>query len=481
IYTGLAALGKSLYYADTANNALRIATADAPEPTQAISLPAPTSPCGDASANVMWAISGGAKIVAISPDGKVRGESQEVPEPICLTARHGCLAVASARTGKIHIFDSRDPAALKPLRALGRGDGPDGQVLSDRFWFQNNTMRVCLALGPQRQLAVAEEEGRLQVFDQAGDLLWSSFSTEGGSGIPSRLFPGRLYGNYFIYQTDSAKGTWRLESFYRHLRQGGRILGDCRIQGEDFLAFLDVQSEEAAPDGQSPVRWGRLGFVKLADGKAAPAGAMVWKWSTADPWTFRYDDNGDGRIDYRDGIVYTLTDSQGKPASLAMSDPRWTALAPNGELTFAAVPGGWLIRWPCAGLDERGAPRYRFADQLLLRGEKDAIVSPYDNRPSGAACGDHVARGQDGWVCLGRASGAPWQVMINNGGTDLVGLDKQGQVDWFLPCGHINVIGSLKGGNDIYLAALADSYDCLAVNGDGLAMAGLCPAERADY
>jgi len=477
IYTGIAALGKQLFYTDTSNNVLRVGTTDSPEPTQSITVKTPTSPSGDAKAGVVWVISEGTQLVAVSPDGKVVGQSPAVARPVALAARDGRLAVASAATGKIHLFDCSNPAALKEVGALGRGDGPDGPVLSDRFWFQNDAMPVVIAIGSQQQMAVGEEEGRVQVFDKSGKLMWSSFSTEGGSGSPSRLDPGRIYGGQFIYETDSEKGTWQLAAFHRDLKQGGRILGDIRVGDQTFVTFLDVQNDEHQPG----VRWGRMVFVKVTSTKAIPVGGLVWKWATAEPWTYRYDDNGDGQIDYKDKVAYTLTDAQGKPASLPMNDPRWTAIQPNGELAIAAVPGAWMMLWPCAGLDAQGAPKYQFADQKLLKGDADAIVSPYDHRPSGPGAGDHIARANDEWVCLARASGAPWKVMINNGGADIVGLDKNGGLNWFHPFAQINPIGSLKGSDGVYVGAMADSYDCFVVNDDGLAMNGLCPAEKAEY
>jgi len=480
IYNGLTSLGKQLFYSDTAGNALRIGTTDTPDPVKTIKVKAPTSPVGDSKAGVIWVISEGTKLIALSPDGKVVAQSQEVPSPIALAARNGRLAVASAKTGKIHLFDCSNPAQLKSLGTLGKGDGPEGTVQSERFWFKGGTMPVVMAIGPQNQLVVGEQEGRMQVFDKDNKLVWSSFSTEAGSGAGSKLTPGRLLGGYFSYQTDSEKGTWQLESYHPNMNQG-RMIGDFKVDGQTFLAYLDVKASEPTQGQPKGTLYGRLTFVRFTPEKAAAVGGFVWKWGTQEPWTFRYDDNHDGKVDWNDKVVSTLTDEKGQPTFIPLNDNRWMSVQPNGDVMLAVVPGGWLLRLPCAGLDKQGSPIYRFADRKLLKGEKDAIVSPYDHKPTGPACHDHVARANDEWVVLSYASGAPWKVMINNGGTDVIGLDKNGGVNWFRPFANINVTGSLKGGDGVYLAAMADTYDCLAMNDDGLSMNGLCPAEKADF
>ncbi len=479
--TGLASLGNKLFFTDTVGNAVRIGTTESPESDTAIEVKQPLSPAADNRTNVVWVISGGEKLVAVSADGKLVGQSQAVEQPMSIAVRDGRLAVASRKSGKVHLFDCSDPSELKPLSTLGRGDGPDGLILSDRFWFQWGE-KVNLALGPNGQVAVGEAEGRLQVFDREGNLIWWSFSIWGAGAAPSRLTPGRVFSGPFTMLLDGEKSTWRLESFHRALNDG-RILGDCQIGGNTFVVLNSLRAGDATPGEKKPSYWMRISFVNFTPEKATQVGGMVWKSvrTPNEPWTYRYDDNRDGQVDQNDKVAFTLTDAEGKLITRPLFDHRFTYLQPNGELTISGSGEGWLARWPCAGLDEHGSPTYRYADRVVLTGEKDAVISPYDHKPTGPGMADHMLRGNGGWVGLKRCSGAPWKVMINNGGTDIVAIDDQHQVDWVQPLAHVNVVGSLTSGDGLYIAALADSYDCLVLNDDGLMLNGFSPAAGAGY
>ncbi len=123
---GMVALGEQLFYTDPVSNAVRIGTIQSPNPTKIVAVNSPSSPSADVKRNIVWVISGGEKVVAISADGKILGESQPVPKPVALAARDGRLAVASDKTGKVHLFDATDPAKLKEAGMIGRGDGPEG-------------------------------------------------------------------------------------------------------------------------------------------------------------------------------------------------------------------------------------------------------------------------------------------------------------------------------------------------------------------
>ena len=110
--------------------------------------------------------------------------------------RGGWLAIASRQSGRVHLFDALDPKQLKLLRTVGTGDGPFGAYRPDRFHFQATDTYpgsfVNLALGPQGELAVVEEN-RLLVFDAQGKPLWSTFGELGNFTSLSYSDPRDLF------------------------------------------------------------------------------------------------------------------------------------------------------------------------------------------------------------------------------------------------------------------------------------------------
>ena len=69
------------------------------------------------------------------PDNRVH-ELSGVKAPLALAVSGDTLVVASAETGKLHFFEITNPGSPKPIKTLGRSDGPFGKWLADRFHFQ---------------------------------------------------------------------------------------------------------------------------------------------------------------------------------------------------------------------------------------------------------------------------------------------------------------------------------------------------------
>ncbi len=468
-FNGLAVLGDQLYYAEPASNMVRMGTIQSPEPTTSVAVKTPSRPAADAKTKLVWVISAEEKLVAISADGKIVAEAQPVPQPVALAARDGRLAVASKQTGKVHIFDATDPAKLKELSTLGRGDGPDGRVLSDRFLFQAGASEVCLAFGPNQELTVGEEAGRMQVFDRDGKLKWSSFSSGGWAITASRLTPGRAFAGGFTMMTDSEQKKWWPESFHRAIQAW--VIGEFQVEGKTFLATCDPR------DGVS--------FVKFTPDKAEPAIGIICPWASTEPWTYRVDSNHDFLIDSKDAVVSNLLDANGKPVTgRRIVSEKFNTIWPNGDLT-SATGEGWFMRWPCAGLDREGNPIYRFQDRVSLPNKNSDIVSPYSLRPEGGGSWEHHPRSDRGWMCLSTFPTAPSvRHTLVAGLSDITGVDKDGVVDWVhifgLYPGNPR-IGSLDMEDGIYLASLATAYDFFALNEDGLTLQGCSLPERANY
>ncbi len=460
----MTALGDQLFYADPTNNVLHVGTLEAPAPTKTIPVNKPSSPAADVKAKLLWVISGEEKVIALSPDGKVVAETQPVAQPIAVAARGGRLAVASKQTGKVHLFDAANPAQLKPLGEIGRGDGPFGRMLPDRFMFQNGAMGVRLAFAPNGDLVVGEEHCRLQVFGGDGKVKWLSFSSGGWAAHASRLTPGRIFAGAFTLLADSETKTWQPETFHHF---PGEFAGEFQVQGQTFMAFIDRQN-------------GTI-FTKFTPDKLTPAIGLISRHGSKDPWTWRVDSNGDGRINTNDVVVATVTDDKGQP--VVKGCPLGFVM-PDGKLTMFDK---WVTQWPCAGLDKNGTPIYRFGDGVSIRSDASDLVSPYD----------FGAVGQPGfWIEPWQRPGGGWlggymfyaypvkhNVLLPGAG-DMIGVDKDGVVDWVHPFAlypDAPRVGSVEGGDGVYVASLTASYDCFALNPDGLLLEGFSMPSPANF
>jgi len=319
---------------------------------------------------------------------------------------------------------------------------------------------------------VAEEDARLLIFGRDGKLLRESYSGGGWSLKPSKVAPGRIYYGRFTILLDSDKKTWRLESFQKGVN--GVIMGDAKIGGKTFIGF---------GQGHEGVSFAEFTPEKLtaANGIIAVPFKRTGVPAKDDPWTYRVDSNSDGVVNTNDAVVANVTDATGKPVTnQRLFDYRLNRLWPNGDITTPGM-GGWMARWPCAGLDERGHPIYRLQDRVPLPNDKGDVVSPYDLKPQAFGTADHEPRPDGGWVILSGCSGNPARSWVHNGGVDIFGVDKNNVVDWVHPFGAYNKIGSLDLEGGLYIAALAETYDFFVLNADGLLLPGFGFPARAHY
>lgn len=452
--TGVAALGDRLCYTATTKNAVLFGTIADPTPGHAVTVPAPAHPTADAKTGVVWVISQNEKLVAVSPDGAVVATVQPVGRPLALAARGGLLAVAAADTGKVHIFDASEPATLKPLRTIGRGDGPEGRILSDRFLFQGKPVSTDLALGPHGEIAVGDFF-RIQMFEPDGRLRWTSWGIWGGGSVPSRVTPGRIYDGFgFTYMADGVTGQWQPESYHPLL--AGRVVADCRIGGQDFVLQGDG-------NGQT--------FVRFTPERAA----QVLKLEATGGHRWRRDSNGDGRIDASDAAT-PVADSAGKPVEkISLLHHMFNVVQPDGTITNTQRPDhtSWLLRWPTAGLDAQGVPIYRWEDCKPLPGA-DKVISPYDWKPDQIGIGQFAPRPGGGWsMCTNmRSSVAYGKSPFNNGGTDVIGVAKDGSIDWVRTFGQYLHIGGFDTAQGLTIAGMATTCDFHVMNDDGLGLPG---------
>jgi len=464
-FTGLAALGERLCYTDTTNNAVRFGTIQNPSPTTSVAVPAPRWPSADTKLGVVWVISGDDKLVAVSPEGKIVAQAQPVPAPRALAARDGLLAVISTTTGKVHLFDSSNPADLKPLHTIGRGDGPDGRILPDRFLFQGDPKQTAdIAIGPNQEIAVGDFF-RIQVFGRDGKLRWTSFGIWGGGNLPSEATTGRVFDTFgFTFRIDSARDTWRPESYHRAL--AGPVKGECKIGGQNFV-----------------MQWSgnKLTFLRFTPDKVTPVLVLD---TVEKQFIQRRDTNGDGRIDDAD-TAEPVRDAQGNVVPHLPLHHMYNVVQPDGTILMTHRPDHryWVMRWPCAGLDEHGVPIYRWQDAAGLPGV-DQFLSPFDWKADQMGIGQVEPRPGRGWfVCANMRSSPQFGMSpFNNGGTDVVGVHKDGSTDWVRPFPTMMHVGGFAEANGLCLAGHATMCDFHVMTDDGLGLPGFsAPSAWLDH
>jgi hypothetical protein len=133
---GMDELDGLLYIADSKGNRVHVVSASKPVVGKALEVADPHQPTADRRRKVVWLLSGTDKVVALAPDGKIVSTFSGIRLPLGIAVAGDRLVVASAATGKLHLFDCADPANLKPIKTVGRGDGPYGPLVADRFHFQ---------------------------------------------------------------------------------------------------------------------------------------------------------------------------------------------------------------------------------------------------------------------------------------------------------------------------------------------------------
>ena len=464
---GIAVLGDRIYFADAGANKLWYGSRTQPALAASFDMAAPSSPAADAQTQVIWLISGGQKILAIAPDGAIVAESTAVPSPAALAVRDGRLAVASRDTGKVHLFDVSDPRQLKALGTVGRGDGPYGEILPDRFRFQhapgNENSAVYLALGPKNVLVVADLN-RILLFDGGGKLLWSDFGSWGGGFVPSNTVIGRIWDPSFSqsFRVDSATKSWKPEAYWDIEVPKDQWHGDFSKQGKMFAVFRDGKNNLyiARYDGYKvmPV----LGFFYDQQARA----------TTMRKYTH------DGKLDAQDKGV-PLVDGAGKPVSYQLSNG-YEEVMPDGELHFFANCGSAALCWRCAGLDADGVPIYRWADTRAY--SVSPAISPY-NFEKFQADGMIGGKpdGEGGMIGIRTVPGSPNTALLNTGGTDVIAIGAGGQVRWVKDMAEYGYVNNIVTQNGVFVAGIGTTTELAAFNRDGLGLGSFCWPERANW
>jgi len=475
---GMTELNGTLYFADPVANAIQYCPTEKPGTfTGHIPVAAPTWVHADRKTNLLWCISGGKKLVALKPDGTVVAEATPTPDIAAMSVYDGTLAVVSRTTGKVHLFDATDPKQLRPTRTLGRGDGPYGFYLPDRFTFQGDSPveKVDVAVGPGGDVAVVDDK-RVLCFDAAGTCRWSTFGLA-TNAHPSNANPLRQYYNSTTIQVDEKTGTWKPEGYWKlPLQQPGfwKLLGDFKCQGKTILVYLGLN---IGPERACLVQFWQWvdtgGFKPLVEWQSTKDHALIC----------RRDTNNNGQFDAQDQITTTAPPQGGLP--FAGINERFSRVMPNGDLYLGNTSGNqvWASRWPCGGLDAQGIPIYRFADRVEIPKAKDAFISPHTYKVDPSAAFNLVAPTADGglignfWVGSS-PYGTGWS---NNSGTDLARVDAKGDVRWFHSLGAYTGTPGLAQLGSVTIIGVCDKPQILAFDEDGLGLGSCGLPAQAQY
>lgn len=501
----LAVLGDRLYVAAAeAGKVFVIKTSDG-KVEKSFDAPSPRSVAGDEKIGVLW-IASDNRLVAVTPDGKQIADATAVPDPLSVAACNGQLVAASGKTGKLHFFDASDPKNLKPLREIGRGDGPFGPIEPDRFHFQKSagwqkphesaTKRHSLelgeasvALGPNGEVAVAEQR-RVLAFDAAGKNLWYTIGIFGNLTRPSFSTGNRrMWDTYadISFLLNEKDATWKPEALWDHslLTPEGRNLPSVQPIGDfsdgDKTFLVTASCTPGFPFGPPKVEKDvyLLSVSRLDGFKSVPVLTVT---AEGDKAVIREDTNGDGRVTKEDA-GRPLADAAGKPLPVNLFQ-RFNWLQADGSIAVMSYPPRF---WKRTGLNTKGVPVYEGKDYVeMLASDWKKDLSPYDFKPDAMNLGGFgfVAPGQlsdGGWVFQVGLRGSGGAHLNNGAGTDLCCYGPDGHRRWVLPLAQHKGIAGMGTVDDITLTAVFYSVEMLAVDADGLGLGGFCEPQHLHY
>lgn len=457
VFQGLAELDGKLFITDASRDEVKATAVDSIDFVETFVVAAPSHPVVDPKNHLLWMISG-KKVIAINTQGRVLVESTPVESPAALSFYETTLAVASRRDGKIHLFDASTPTELKPIRVLGRGDGPFGPYSPDRFTFQSAPRfpgsRVEVAVGPDGMIGVIDGN-RLLAFNAKNELMWSTYGVFGNGMTPSFADDQRLFDDQGrrSMRVDEKKGEWKPEAFWS-TGVDGEFLGEFFFDGERYGVFRAIKN---APSVLIYV--GRYEKYRLK--------GVFELLGVKNRYFARFDQNGDGVLDESD-----RAEPVAPPTTVGASFGRFNTLYPGGDV-LAINAGGWYSRWRVSK-NARGVPVYLPDRVVVVPKPKDGIISPYTHvvEPTAAAYG--IAPFEDGtFVANVNYRTSPGGTGLSNtAGTDFVGVDSSGAIRWIHPYSEKHgIVGAARLGS-VAIAGIMETSEIIVVDHDGLGMNG---------
>jgi hypothetical protein len=393
--SGMTVLDGALYVADTGKN--KVYYTDAKELTFAkgFDVPAPRWPAADPERKLLWLVSGDKLLALDVAAGAVKHTATPVARPVGLAVRNGRLAVSSAATRQVHVFDCTDPANLKSVATLGRewkpgasGLGPidparlDGAgpvalssrgdvatVVGNIRFFKNDgtPARSDVAFWGQHTPSgmLTGPDGKLALhFSGMGSATTVALDTDAGTWRPGyRLqFPPGLAGpgalvcffteggkNFGAFSVGGDNGDRSSFAIVRFDDYVGKTVARFQFDGK-ANAMVMLSGTEGALDRGQPLRApdgkpvAGLRFLQdgrlLAGGCVIPrkgldgAGVPVWDWSRYMPGKLGVlEAGGQGNVngDFLDDGGWVTGGTEGKPRGFGGGFNAFKALGPTGE------------------------------------------------------------------------------------------------------------------------------------------------------
>jgi hypothetical protein len=480
---GMDELGGTLYVADTKNNKIYRASTEKPKFAEPIDCPSPSQPAADRKRKIVWVLSGLDKLLALSPTGERIAECTSVRSPVGLAVHGDRLAIASAATGKIHFFDCSNPKELRPLRTIGRGDGPYGPLVPDRFHFQtgpyNEARPVSLALDESERIALKDVSGRVVVLTASGESQYASISQFGnqptlalfGDDERVRAFDHR---GRFSWWIDAKAGRWQPDAYWGlppNTAQGDCIVGYFADGGKKYGI---VRADWREPGEKNP--HGSLLIVRFEKHIGRPV--LLYTPAKNGMWVVRRDTNKDGLIDEKDGPGFPVLNTAGQPLRWPMV-ARWMFAEPDGNGDFRTMtgigPDGVGFVWKRKGLDAHGVPIYQFPPESLLRVKQPTVASAYDYSKTEDVRNQSESRTtKDGrLLATFQFRHGPNTSLSNSGGIDLALFERDGHMRWLRPLNDYAPIQGVKRMGKAFLTSWGHQAEWIGLEENGLGLGRL--------
>ncbi len=463
---GIAELDGMLYIAVSDANRLQFGPAAGAAFERTVEVVKPSSPAADRARHLLWLIADRARVLALKPDGSPAHTFAGVEMPLALAVAADRLAVASGVTGKIHLFDLTDPAQPKPLTTLGRGDGPFGPWLPDRFHFQAHARQpqpglVALALAADGTLALRDASNRLVVFDPKGQALYDGLATWGGDPTEG-AFAGdtrvRSFEGAVSVLLDAKAGTCVPEALWsRPPLTKPDQRGFFNLGGHNFALFTCENPEKAGDP-----------WVVIANAdQPVMRAVLAFRRNAAGAWAAVRDGNGDGTIDLTDGDGEAVTGGDGKPFTLPLTG-RFVYVNADGVFYHSNQP--MLVIARPRGLDAQGVPQYDFT-QARFEARDATVPNPYDlvsdENLNGCSTAEVLPDGSV-LACHNLRTTPRGMGFSNSGATDLGRWNSDGSFRWFRCLNDYSPVQRVETVGDLVLSSWGHQAEFMALDHDGL-------------
>jgi len=413
-----------------ANKVHIIRLGDGPTIIDSVDVPSPTHIAVDRNMNGGmggWVLSENKQLLAIINDGEVKELAKVAPveQPTAMTANNGRVAVYSAATNKVTIFDATDPKALKEVRTIGQGGEGYGKIEGDKFWAPTS-----LALDKDGRLLVIDRP-RTILFDADGKVVRQMHGMW-GQGIGHGMFAGddrmhyvNINGEHTII-LDAKNQTWEPGTRWKYTMTqatphffyaaGGKTFTIYTAREKDQPQYLYVARME--PDTGTVRAMSRYGvdteglFRQLADANGIIA-----------------DDAAKGY----------LKNAEGKPITHPFFNERGFSnvdFQANGNIVVPLRRFVQIV--PMTGLDGNGVPTYDFTKMQILNAMSEGqatFTSPYDHTTiDDVSIAEDMALHEDGSftaVMSTKSGPGPDLCTEHANSTNMAGFDAKGNMRWF--------------------------------------------------